>query len=39
VENRTPAAWRIYWRYGPDEKDAQGDPLPVITVLVTGPRL
>lgn len=39
VENRTPGAWRVYWRYGPDEKTADGDPVPVITVLVIGPHL
>lgn len=39
VENRTPAAWRIYWKYGPDEKDDQGEPVPVISVLVIGPHL
>jgi hypothetical protein len=33
VENRTPAAWRIYWQYGPDEPDQR-----VITVLHIGPH-
>ena len=33
VENRTPAAWRIFWRYGPDERG-----LRVITVLYIGPH-
>lgn len=28
VENRTPGAWRIFWRYGPDEPGQS-----VITVL------
>jgi hypothetical protein len=35
VENRTPSAWRIFWRYGPDEPEAE---LPVITVLAIGPH-
>lgn len=35
VENRTPSAWRIFWRYGPDEPDAE---LPVITILAIGPH-
>jgi hypothetical protein len=35
VENQTPGAWRIFWRYGPDE--GQG-PRPVITVLAIGPH-
>jgi hypothetical protein len=30
VENHTPSAWRIFWRYGPNEP---GSELPVITVL------
>jgi hypothetical protein len=33
VENRTPSAWRIFWRYGPDEEGAA-----VITVLAIGPH-
>ena len=24
VENRTPSAWRIFWRYGPDEAKVLG---------------
>jgi len=33
VENNTPSAWRIFWRYGPDEPDQ-----PVITSLAIGPH-
>jgi hypothetical protein len=32
VENRTPSAWRIFWRYGPDEPGREAN-LSVITVL------
>ncbi|MEU3718566.1 hypothetical protein [Streptomyces californicus] len=39
VENKTPAAWRIYWMYGPNEKDEYGTEVNVITVLVIGPHL
>ncbi len=35
VENRTPSAWRIFWRYGPNEPDSD---LPIITVLAIGPH-
>lgn len=35
VENNTPSAWRIFWRYGPNEPDAD---LPVITVLAITPH-
>lgn len=33
AENRTPAAWRIFWRYGPNEGKS-----PVITVLAITPH-
>lgn len=39
VENHNPSAWRIYWMYGPNEKNDQGEDIPVITVLVIGPHL
>jgi hypothetical protein len=35
VDNRTPSAWRIFWRYGPDEAALDK---PVITVLAIGPH-
>jgi hypothetical protein len=35
VENHTPSAWRIFWRYGPDDL---GVEMPVITVLAIGPH-
>lgn len=35
VENRTPSAWRIFWRYGPSEPTAGQQ---VITVLAIGPH-
>jgi hypothetical protein len=39
VENNTPGAWRIYWIYGPDEKNEANEPVSVITVVVIGPHL
>lgn len=33
VENNTPSAWRIWWRYGPNEEG-----LSIITVLAIGPH-
>jgi hypothetical protein len=33
VENNTPSAWRIFWRYGPDEEQQK-----VITVLAISPH-
>jgi hypothetical protein len=38
VENHNPSAWRIYWIYGPDERNAAGETISVITVLVIGPH-
>ena len=42
VENNTPGAWRIFWRYGPDEtrKGPKGMDVrvPVITILRIGPH-
>jgi hypothetical protein len=35
VENHTPSAWRIFWRYGPDE---EAGSQPVITVLAITPH-
>jgi hypothetical protein len=35
VENNTPSAWRIFWRYGPNEPDQEQ---PVITILAIGPH-
>lgn len=34
VENETPGAWRIFWRYGPSELESE----PVITVIHLGPH-
>lgn len=33
VENHRPSAWRIFWRYGPEEPE-----LTIITVLAIGPH-
>lgn len=37
VENHVPAAWRIFWKYGPDEK-RDGRSVPVISVLAITPH-
>ncbi|WP_143621128.1 hypothetical protein [Streptomyces tsukubensis] len=39
VENQTASAWRVYWMYGPNEKDEKGVEIAVITVLLIGPHL
>ena len=33
VQQNTPAAFRIFWLYGPDEIDKAGKRIPVITIL------
>jgi len=33
VQNNTPGAYRIFWRYGPDETGAKKKRIPVITVF------
>jgi len=41
VENNTPAAWRVFWCYGPDEvdpNDLTGPLLKVITVIAMTPH-
>ena len=38
VENRTPSAWRIFWRYGPDEAAEGAQPQSIITILAIGPH-
>ena len=38
VENHTPSAWRIFWRYGPDEAGEGAQPQPIITILAIGPH-
>ncbi len=30
VENKTPAAWRVFWHYGPDQK--------IITIIAITPH-
>ena len=40
VENKTSGAWRIWWRYGPDEvgPKPKQERVPVITILAIGPH-
>jgi hypothetical protein len=33
VQQNSPAAYRIFWLYGPDEIDKAGKRIPVITIL------
>ena len=41
VENNVPAAWRVFWVYGPDEPDEEnpaGPPLKAITIVAITPH-
>jgi hypothetical protein len=33
VQQNTPAAYRIFWRHGPDETDRTGKRIAVITII------
>jgi len=32
-QQHTPGAYRIFWQYGDDEQDDQGNRIPIITVI------
>jgi hypothetical protein len=34
----TPAAYRVFWHYGPDEIDKNGKRIPIITILAITPH-
>jgi hypothetical protein len=38
VQQNTPAAYRVFWHYGPDEKDNKGERIAVITILAITPH-
>lgn len=38
AQNQTPGACRIFWHYGPDERDAKKRRVPVITVVSITPH-
>ena len=33
VQQNTPAAYRVFWHYGPDEIDEKGERISIITVI------
>ncbi len=33
AQQDTPAAYRVFWHYGPDEKDKNGKRIPIITIV------
>ena len=38
AQHDTPGAYRIFWHYGPDEKNGKGKHAPVITIVDITPR-
>ena len=38
AEQNTPNAHRLFWYYGPDELDAKGNHIPIITIFVITPH-
>ncbi len=38
AQQNTPAAYRVFWYYGPDEKDKNGKHIPIITILAIIPH-
>jgi hypothetical protein len=38
VQQNTPSAYRVFWHYGPDEKDINGVRIAVITIIAITPH-
>jgi len=38
VQQDTPAAYRVFWHYGPDKIDKNGERIPIITVVAITPH-
>jgi len=38
VQQKTPAAHRVFWHYGPDEVRKDGKRIPVITIIAITPH-
>jgi hypothetical protein len=38
VQQDTPGAFRVFWRYGPDEIDKNAKRIPVITIIAIIPH-
>jgi hypothetical protein len=38
VQQKTPAAYRVFWHYGPDEMSKDGKRIPIITVIAITPH-
>jgi hypothetical protein len=38
VQQNTPGAYRVFWHYGPDEADKQGNRIAIITIVAITPH-
>ncbi|MFC1948893.1 hypothetical protein ACFLW0_01795 [Chloroflexota bacterium] len=38
IQQNTPGAYRVFWYYGPDEVDGNGNRIPIITVVAITPH-
>ena len=38
AQRNTPAAYRVFWHYGPDEINDKGESIPVITIVAITPH-
>jgi hypothetical protein len=38
VQQNTPAAYRLFWHYGPDEINGSGKRTPIITIVAITPH-
>ncbi len=38
AQQKTPAAYRVFWYYGPDETAEDGKRIPIITILAITPH-
>lgn len=38
VQQNTPGAYRIFWHYGPDEEDKNGNRIAIITIVAITPH-
>jgi hypothetical protein len=38
IQQDTPAAYRVFWYYGPDETDKKGKRIPIVTIVAITPH-
>jgi len=38
IQQDTPGAYRVFWNFGPDEKDSKGKRVPIISIVAITPH-